>query len=120
MEADEHRFLLRRSFVGLRVLVGYSTMLKPLFEPLREWVYRTRRSKGSKKPSSAIRLEGARESRFGGSRTGTVSDEIILCLEQPCGEFITEQRSSGAIWLNIKQLTEPQLIAGELISTRPI
>ena len=28
-------------------LVGYTTMIIQLFEPLREWVYKTRRSKGS-------------------------------------------------------------------------
>jgi len=65
-------------------------------------------------------LEGARESRSGGSLTGTVSDEINPRLGQPSGESITEQRSSGASWLNIRQLTEPQLNAGELTSTRPI
>ena len=95
-------------------------MLIQLFELLREWVDKTRRSKSSKKPSSRFSVEGARESRSGGSRLGTVSGEINRCLEPSYGEFITEQRSSGASWLNIKQLTEPQLIAGELISTRPI
>lgn len=95
-------------------------MLKPLFEPLGEWVYKTRRSKGSKKPSECLHLGGARESRSGGSRLGTASGEINLCLEPPYGEFITEPRSPEASWLNIKQLTEPQSIGGELISTRPI
>ena len=31
-----------------------------LFEPFREWVYKTRRRKGSKKPSRGVTLEGAR------------------------------------------------------------
>ena len=95
-------------------------MLNQLFEPLREWVYKTRRSKGSKKPSSWFNVEGARASRGGGSRPETASGEINLCLERPYGEFNTEQRSPEASWLNIKQLTEPQPKGGELISTRQI
>ena len=95
-------------------------MLIQLFEPLREWVEVTRRSKGSKKPSGCVNLEGARESRSGGRRLGTAPGEINLCLEPPYGEFITEQRSPEASWLNIKQLTEPQPKGGELISTRKI
>jgi len=95
-------------------------MLNQIFESLREWVDKTRRSKDSKNPSSWFNVEGARESGSGGSRSQTAWDEIILCLERPCGEFITEQRSSQASWLNIKQLTEPQPIGGELISTRQI
>jgi len=65
-------------------------------------------------------MEAARESRSGGSPTGTVSDEITLRLEQPHSEFNAKLRSSEASWLDIRQLTEPQLIAGELTSTRPI
>jgi len=65
-------------------------------------------------------MGAARESRSGGSPTGTVSDEITLRLEQPHSEFNAKQRSSEASWLDIRQLTEPQLIAGELTSTRPI
>ena len=102
------------------MLVGYATMLNQLFEPLREWVEVTRRSKGSKKPSSWFNVEGARESRGGGRRLGTASGEIILRLEPLYGEFIAEPRSPEASWLNIKQLTEPQPIGGELISTRQI
>ena len=52
-------------------LVGYTTMIIQLFEPLREWVYKTRRSKGSKKPSSRFSVEGARASRGGCSHPGT-------------------------------------------------
>lgn len=95
-------------------------MLNQIFESLREWALIARRSKDSKNPSSWFNVEGARESRGGGRRPGTAWDEIILCLERPYGEFITEQRSSRASWLNIKQLTEPQPIGGELISTRQI
>ena len=95
-------------------------MLIQLFEPLREWVHKTRRSKGSKKPPGGVILGGARESRGGGRRLGTAPGEINLRLEPPCGEFIAEQRSPEASWLNIKQLTEPQPKGGELISTRQI
>ena len=95
-------------------------MLIQLFEPLREWVIKTRRSKGSKKPSSRYSVEGARESRGGGRRLGTAPGEINLRLEPPWVEFIAEQRSPEASWLNIKQLTEPQPTGGELISTRKI
>jgi hypothetical protein len=35
-------------------------MLMQLFEPFREWVRKTRRRKGSKKPSGVCDLEGAR------------------------------------------------------------
>ena len=95
-------------------------MREQLFEPFREWVLKTRRRKGSKKPSSRFSVEGARESRSGGRRSGTASDEIILRLDQAYAEFIAEQRPSEASWLNIKQLTEPQPKGGELISTRKI
>ena len=95
-------------------------MLIQLFEPLREWVHKTRRSKGSKKPPGGVTLGGARESRGGGHRPGTASGEINRCLERPCGEFMLEQRSPEASWLNIKQLTEPQPTGRELISTRKI
>lgn len=95
-------------------------MLNQLFEPLREWVYKTRRSKGSKKPSSRFSFEGARASRGGCNHPGTASGEINPCLGQPYGESMLEQRSPEASWLNIKQLTEPHLTGGELISTRQI
>jgi len=95
-------------------------MLNQLFEPLREWVNTTRRSKGSKKPSSRFSVEGARESRSGCNHLGTASGEINLCLGQPYGESMLELRSPVASWLNIKQLTEPQHTSGELISTRQI
>ena len=95
-------------------------MIIQLFEPLREWVYKTRRSKGSKKPSSRFSVEGARASRGGCSHPGTASGEINLRLERPYGQFNTEPRSPEASWLDIKQLTEPQHTSGELISTRQI
>ena len=78
-----------------------------LFEPFREWVYKTRRRKGSKKPSRGVTLEGARVGCGGGIHRSPASGEISLCLEPSFDEFITEQRSPEASWLNIKQLTEP-------------
>jgi len=80
----------------------------------------TRRRKGSKKPSGFIILEGARERWSDGSRPTSASGEIISYLEPPAGEFTGKQRSPETSWLNIKQLTEPQHNAGELISTRKI
>ena len=89
-----------------------------LFESLREWVNVTRRSKGSKKPSEAVALEGARNPRRGDGRGEGASGEINLCSERLAGQFITKQRSLEAIWLNLIQLTEPHAKHGELTSTR--
>lgn len=80
-------------------------MLIRLFQPLREWGDVTRRSKGSKKPSGCVNLKRAKDFRSDGRRLGAAPSEINLCSEPPCGEFITEQRSPEASWLNIKQLT---------------
>lgn len=91
-----------------------------LFESFREWVLKTRRRKDSKKPSRGVILEGARVGCSGGIRYNPALGEIISCLELAFAKFITEQRSPKASWLNIIQLTEPQLSAGELISTRKI
>ena len=91
-----------------------------LFESFREWVPSTRRRKDSKKPSKPYTFEGARASCSHDGDYKTVSGEIIEYLEPPNGEFNSEQRSPETSWFNIKQLTEPQLTAGELISTRQI
>ena len=91
-----------------------------LFESFREWVYLTRRRKDSKKPSKFYSFEGARESCSHDGGYKTVSGEIIEYLEPPVGEFNGEPRFPETSWFNIKQLTEPQLTAGELISTRQI
>ncbi len=93
-------------------------MRNQLFEFFREWVHLTRRRKDSKKPLKSYIFEGARGPCSRGICHTVASDEIILRLEPL--EFNAKQRSSEASWLNIKQLTEPQLTAGELISTRPI
>ena len=84
-------------------------MIFQLFEPFREWVYKTRRRKGSKKPFGGATLEGARVGRGGGIHRSPALGEIILRPEPPVGEFIAKQRSPEASWLNIKQLTEPSL-----------
>ena len=83
-------------------------MLNQLFESLREWVKFTRRSKDSKKPSWRDSFEGARELHHGGRRSVTASREINLPPEPVLPEFMLEQRSLEASWLNIIQLTEPQ------------
>ena len=88
-------------------LVGLPVMVDRLFEPFREWPPIGRRRKGSKKPRGRDVLRGARVPCGGDGRRRAASGEINLCLEPPCGEFITEQRSPEASWLNIKQLTEP-------------
>ncbi len=51
-----------------------------LFEPFREWVRKTRRRKGSKRPSEVAALEGARVGRGGGIHRSPASGEIILRL----------------------------------------
>jgi len=75
---------------------------------------------GLEKPPRDDTLGGARVPCGGDGRRRAASGEIILRLEPPLGEFIAERRSPEASWLNIKQLTEPQPKAGELISTRKI
>ena len=90
-----------------------------LFESFREWVCLTRRRKDSKKPSKLYIFKGARVLCSGGNHRRAASGEISARLE-PLEEFNAKQRSPEASWFNIKQLTEPWLIAGELISTRQI
>ena len=95
-------------------------MKNQLFESFREWVYLTRRRKDSEKPSRCYFLEGARASCSHDGGYKTVSGEIIEYLEPLIGEFNGELRFPETSWFNIKQLTEPQPTAGELISTRQI
>lgn len=83
-----------------------------LFEPFREWVYITRRRKGSKKPLKAVILGGTRVRQEGGHPLASASDEINWRLEPAHAEFIAKQRSSEASWFNIKQLTEPLFYHG--------
>ncbi len=85
-----------------------------LLEPFREWVYKTRRRNGSQKPSGLFGLEDARKPQAGDNRPEAASDEIILRLEPANVEFMQKQRSSGASWLNLKQLIEPHAEHGEL------
>lgn len=56
-------------------------MNEPLFESLREWVSKTRRSKDSKKPSLRLSIEAARVHRSGGIRPGAAAGEIMPVLE---------------------------------------
>jgi len=93
-------------------------MRNQLFEPLREWVYKTRRSNGSKKPSSLFSVEGARALRSGDRRYAAASGEIKK-VPEPLSS-IGSIRSPEASWSYIKQLTEPLSKDGEFISTRPI
>jgi hypothetical protein len=95
-------------------------MIAELFEPFREWVPKTRRRKGSKKLPRVFNLGGARIRLAGGHWPAGAPGEIKSGLEPEIAEFVVEQRSPGASWLNIKQLTEPQPKGGELTSTRQI
>jgi hypothetical protein len=87
------------------MLVGYSVMSDPLFEPFREWTEVVRRRKGSKKPLNAAKLGGARMPRIGDGRFGAARVKINSVPEP--FEFILEHRSTRAPWLNIEQLHEP-------------
>ena len=87
------------------MLVGYSPMSDPLFEPFREWTEVVRRRKGSKKPLNAAKLGGARIPRIGDGRFGAARVKINRVPEP--FEFILEHRSTRAPWLNIEQLHEP-------------
>jgi hypothetical protein len=104
----------------LCALVGYPIMSYQLFEPFREWAFKTRRRKGSKKLSTLNSVGSARELRGGCNRPGVVLDEINLRTEPALAEFNAKLRSSKASWLNIKQLTEPHGKPRELTSTRQI
>ena len=111
--------MFRNLSILLRALVGSSFMKYQLFESFREWVAITRRRKGSKKRSGYSILKNARVPCGSDDCRKAAAGEIISCIE-PLNEFNAKQRSPEASWFNIKQLTEPQLTAGELISTRPI
>ena len=82
-------------------------MITQLFEPLREWVNKTRRSKGSKKLSESIVSESARVSWRGGRLSKTVSSEINALSERFSSSC--SDRSLDASWLYIKQMTAPPL-----------
>jgi len=57
---------------------------------------------------SILREDGkAKTPRASDRRPGEAAGEIILRLEPAKTEFIAEQRSPAASWLDLKQLTEP-------------
>ena len=89
----------------MEMLVGYSPMSDPLFEPFREWTELVRRRKGSKKPPECAKLGGARMPRCGDGRSEAARAKINE-MPEPF-EFILEHRSARAPWLNIEQLHEP-------------
>jgi len=57
--------------------------------------------------SYLCRVGRAKSPQSSGRSPGEAVGEIILCLEPAQAEFITEQRSPAASWLDLKQLTEP-------------
>jgi len=82
-------------------------MMTLLFEPFREWTDFVRRRKGSKKPTIAYRVVGARIRcvLYKGHRG--VAREISRNSERALAQFMLELRSRLASWLNLKQLQEP-------------
>jgi len=57
--------------------------------------------------SCLCKVGRAKSPQSSGRNSGEAAGEIILCLEPAQAEFITEQRSPAASWLDLKQLTEP-------------
>ena len=57
--------------------------------------------------SCLCKVGRAKSPQSSGRSPGEAVGEIILCLEPAQAEFITEQRSPAASWLDLKQLTEP-------------
>lgn len=57
--------------------------------------------------SCLCKVGRAKSPQSSGRNSGEAAGEIILCLEPARAEFITEQRSPAASWLDLKQLTEP-------------
>jgi len=57
--------------------------------------------------SCLCKVGRAKSPQSSGRNSGEAAGEIILCLELAQAEFITEQRSPAASWLDLKQLTEP-------------
>ena len=65
-------------------------------------------SLGERARISILREDGkAKTPRASDRRPGEAAGEIILRLEPAKTEFIAEQRSPAASWLDLKQLTEP-------------
>ena len=82
-------------------------MLICLNKPFREWQMKHVGGRAGQALAlmSKVERQGIRGAAAATPRR--VPDEINPCLEPVRPEFITEQRSSGTSWLNIKQLTEP-------------
>jgi hypothetical protein len=76
------------------------------FEPFREWVYKTRRRKGSIKPEIYPYIKGARSLH---GRHADASGEIMPTLEPDTLSSIGSLDPSKLPGFNIKQLTEPML-----------
>lgn len=78
------------------------------FEPFREWVDETRRRKGSKRTPKYLKLVSARAHQPGGRRVDARLPVRSINRSNRF-EFKLEQRSPGVSWLNIKQLSDPQI-----------
>jgi hypothetical protein len=57
--------------------------------------------------SCLCKVGRAKSPQSSGRNSGEAAGEIMLCPEPARAEFITEQRSPAASWLDLKQLTEP-------------
>src|SRR5690606_17356839 len=97
-------------------LVGSTPMVFRLFESFREWAFSARRRKDSKKPSGGLywKAPGSLAEAAAPARRLQVRS---FCASNRCSASSSQStdplKSPG---LNIEQLTEPQLTAGELIS----